>query len=261
MTTDRIVLSTVEYEVVWSQLELGRMPYPLTVPSVGFLAEERRTIVARAWESLAERGLADGTRVDDDLADLLRLLARPSVSVDALGDIGEPLRALAVRDGDAAAAAMLTDAGLTVTAIHPAALARNVTGLLPYAEPGPGHAFTFPHRVLSAALAEDDDDGGDVFFDGDEHSGLVRAGMTTGDARLLAELADARRYGGQFGINSRHRSRGGMVRQPTLVTWFDTQAGRYLVVREQDWVSVTPTGTDRIAKRLDQLLASAADDR
>ena len=48
-----------------------------------------------------------------------------------------------------------------------------------------------------------------------------------------------------------------MVREPTLVTWFDTLDGRYLVVREQDWVSVTPTGADRIAARIDQLLASA----
>jgi hypothetical protein len=52
-----------------------------------------------------------------------------------------------------------------------------------------------------------------------------------------------------------------MNREPTLVTWFDTPSGRYLVVREQDWVSVTPTGSDRIATRIDQLLANAAGDR
>jgi hypothetical protein len=78
---------------------------------------------------------------------------------------------------------------------------------------------------------------------------------------MLAELAAGRRFGGQFGINTRRRSRGGMNREPTLVTWFDTSSGRYLVVREQDWVSVTPTGTDRIATRIDQLLANAAGDR
>jgi hypothetical protein len=255
----RIFLSTVEYDVLWSQLGLGRMPYPLGVPSVGFLAEERAGFIAQAWEGLAERGLAEGTHLDEEVAELLRLLAHPALSVDVLGDVGEPLRALAVRDGDAAAVAMLNGAGLTLSAIHHTALSSSLTGLLPYAEPGPGHAFTFPHGVLRAALADEADE--DVFFGGDEHDVLVRAGMGAGDARLLAELVDARRHGGQFGINSRHRSRGVMVREPTLVTWLDTAAGRYLVVREQDWVSVTPTGADRIATRLDQLLARAADDR
>jgi hypothetical protein len=252
----------VEYEVAWSSLGLGRMPYPLSVLSVGVLHEERTRIVEGAWKSLAAQGLASGTHVEDDFADLLTLLAKPQVSVDVLGDIGEPLRALAVRDGDAAALAILTDAGLTLRTIHPSTLASSLTELLPYAESGPGHAFTFPYSVLQAALsAEDGDDEEDVFFGGDQHDVLVRAGMSTGDARMFAELVGARRQGGQFGINTRNRSRGGMARQPTLVTWFDTAAGRYLVVREQDWLSVTPTGTDRIATRIDQLLANVHGDR
>lgn len=258
----RIFLSTAEYGVVWSELGLGRMPYPLSVLSVGFRTEERAKVVAEAWESLARQGLADGTRVDEGLADLLTLLAKPQVSVDVLGDIGEPLRALAARDGDAAAVAVLTDAGLTLRAIHPSTLASSLTALLPYAESGPGHAFTFPHSVLQAALSTDDDDeDDDVFFGGDQHDVLVRAGMSVGDARMFAELVDARRQGGQFGINSRNRSRGGMVREATLVTWFDTAGGRYLVVRDHNWLSVTPTGTDRIATRIDQLLANASGDR
>jgi hypothetical protein len=259
--TRDIFLTTAEFDVVWSHLGLGRMPYPLAVLSTGFLPEERAKVVEKAWADLATDELARGTDVADDLADQLRLLAQPAISVDALGDIGQPLRALAVRDGNAAALAILTDEGLTLRPIRPTALASSITSLLPDTGPGPGHAFTFPQGVLRAIVADDNDDDDDVFFGGDDHDVLVRAGMSVGDARLLAELVDARRYGGQFGINTRRRSRGGMNREPTLVTWFDTPSGRYLVVREQDWVSVTPTGSDRIATRIDQLLANAAGDR
>jgi hypothetical protein len=259
--TEGAFLSTAEFDVLWSHLGLGQMPYPLAVLSVGFLPEERARVVEQAWAGLAKDGLARGTEVDDDLAAMLRLLAQPAISVDALGDIGAPLRALAVRDGNAAALAVLTGEGLSLRPIRPTSLASSITSLLPDAGPGPGHAFTFPQGVLRAVLADGDDDDDDPFFGGDEHDVLVRAGMSVGDARLLAELVDSRRYGGQFGINTRRRSRGGMDRGPTLVTWFDTPAGRYLVVREQEWVSVTPTGTDRIATRIDQLLANAAGDR
>lgn len=259
--TDRdVFLSTVEYEVLWSHLGLGRMPYPLAVLSHGFLPDERAEFVEQAWTGLANKGLARGTDADEDLTEQLRLLAQPAISVDAIGDIGEPLRALVVRDRDAAALAYLTDAGLTLRTIRPTSLAGTITSLLPDMGPGPGHAFTFPEGVLKAVLSDGDDEE-DVFFGGDDHDVLVRAGMSVGDARLLAELVEIRRFGGQFGINTRSRSRGGMNREPTLVTWFDTPAGRYLVVREQDWVSVTPTGTDRIATRIDQLLANAAGER
>jgi EspG family len=251
----QIFLSTVEYDVLWSHLELGAMPYPLAVPSEGVRAEERARITEEAWAGLTERGLADHSGVHDDLAHLLRLLARPTLSLDAVGDIGEPLRALAVRDRDEAAAAMVTDAGLTVTGIHPTALAGTLTELLPPAIPGPGYAFNFPYRALQAALTDEVDE--DVFFGGGEHDSLVRAGMANGDARLLAELVDGRIRGGQFGIMSWNRSRGDSVRGSTLVTWFDTDAGRYLVVREQDWVSVSPADADRIAARLDHALAAA----
>lgn len=258
--TRGIFLSTVEYEVLWSHLGLGPMPYPLAVLSHGFLPDERAAFVEQAWAGLADKGLANGTNADEDLVDQLRLLAQPEVSVDALADVGATLRALAVRDRDAAALAILTDGGLTLRTIRPTAVASSIAGLLPDEAPGPGHAFTFPQGVLKAVLADDDDDD-DVFFGGDDHDMLVRAGMSVGDARMLAELAQSRRFGGQFGINTRRRSRGGMNREPTLVTWFDTPSGRYLVVREQDWVSVTPTGTDRIAARIEQLLANAAGDR
>jgi hypothetical protein len=259
-TAQQIFLSTVEADVLSAHLGLGRMPYPLTVPSFGFRTDERARVIEGAWESLAGKGLSRGTQLDEDLEHIFRLLARPSVSVDSVGDIGDPLRALAVRDGDSAAAAMLTPEGLYLMEIRPTAMASTLVEVLPHAEPGPGHAFNFPHRALQAAIAEEEGDD-DMFFGGGEHDSLVRAGMSAGDARLLGELVENRVRGGQFGVTTRNRSRGDSVRSATLVTWFDTDAGRYLVVREQEWVSVTPAGADRIAARIDQTLATAVGDR
>jgi hypothetical protein len=206
----QIFLSTVETDVLCSHLEIGRLPYPLGVPSTGFRWDERARVVEQTWAGLAARGLVDGPDVDDGVAELLRLLARPAVGVDAVGDVGAPLRALAVRSGGTAAAGMLTDAGLTMVEVRPTALTATLVDLLPHAEPGPGYAFNFPHRVLAAAVAAEEGDGDeDMFFGGGEHDVLVRAGMTNGDARLLAELVEGRVRGGQFGITSWNRSRGG----------------------------------------------------
>jgi len=253
-----ILLSTVEYEVLWSHLELGRMPYPLAVPSTGFWPEDRAEVVNAAWDGLADRGLADASGPDEEVVHLLRLIARPRFTVDAVGHVGEPLRALAALDGDAAGVAVLTGAGLSLASLRPNALASTVVGLLPYAEPGPGQAFTFPHATLRSAIEHEEDD---PLFDGDEHDALVRAGLGNQDARLLAELADNRVYGGQFGVTVWNWLRGSRSRVPTLVTWLDTDAGRYLVVREKDWVSVSPASAELIAARLDRVLATADDDR
>jgi len=260
--TDQIFLSTVEVDVLCAHLEIGRLPYPLGVPSAGFRWDERAAVIERAWEGLAARGLVHGSTLDEDVADLLRLLARPALGVDAVGDIGAPLRALAVRDGARAAAAMLTGTGLTMVEIRPTALVATLVDLLPYAEPGPGYAFNFPHRVLAADDPDDlDDPDEELPFGGGGHDVLVRGGMSKGDARLLASLVEGRVRGGQFGITCWNRARGDTIRQPTLVTWFDTHAGRYLVVREHDWVSVAPAGTDRLAARVDQVLTTMAGER
>jgi hypothetical protein len=260
-TAQRLHLSSAEYDVLWSHLELGRMPYPVSVPSSGFETAERDRVVTGAWDALASRGLARGRAVDEDVADLLRLLARPAYSIDAVADGGGgSLRALSAGDGRRAVTALLADGGLLLTEVRPTEMTFSLAEMLPQAGPGPGRAFTFPYHALQAATAEQDDlgDDDDPFREeDDERDALVRAGLNQGDAMALAELAEKRFRGGQFGITTWRGPGTGRTRFPTLVTWFDTRGGRYLVVREQDWVSVTPADADRIAARIDQVLAAA----
>ena len=102
-------------------------------------------------------------------------------------------------------------------------------------------------RVLSEDDEVADPFGGDL----DDETALERAGMPAADAAALVELAEDRRGGGQFGVSR------GPVRAPTLVTWFDTGRGRYLMTTENAWISIAPADDARIAQRLADVLSAA----
>jgi hypothetical protein len=126
-------LSSYEFDVVWAQLCLGRMPYPLGVPRTGRTSEERAVLAEEVRRGLCDRGLlaAAGQRVDEGLAELLRLLGGHRVAVDLVGDIGYPVRALAATDGRLGVLGVLAGGELWLTGIRPDGLAHAVVGLLP----------------------------------------------------------------------------------------------------------------------------------
>lgn len=254
------VLSTVEYEVVWSALELGGMPYPLQVPSRGVSAEERREVVNSARDGLRRKGLLRGDRFDDGLAAALRVLAGPTVSVDVAGYTGEPLLGLAASDGRNAVLAWLGNDRFAVRRIRPTALT-SIVELIPSWPQGKGQSLSVRRDALQRALDSDevDDDAGDdpfgpdPFDDDGERSALLRAGLSPRDADMLLHVADKNRVaGGQFGVNTAGRA--GLRRDPTLVTWFDTDDGRYLVIHRNGWLSLAPADGQRIAARIGELL-------
>jgi hypothetical protein len=104
-----VTFSLVEFGVVWSALDLGPLPFPLSVPDPGssepgpagerVLAGVRADVFAR----LAGSGVAIGSRLRTEWADLLTVLARPERSVDAVGRIVRPLVATAAAAGGVAA--------------------------------------------------------------------------------------------------------------------------------------------------------------
>lgn len=114
--------------------------------------------------------------------------------------------------------------------------------------------MSLPYQALAEAAEpqEDEDDpyGGDL----DERIVLSRAGVSRNDAGALLELANNRRAGGQLGVTIGGRR---TERLPTLVTWFDTHQGRYLMVREDSWLSIAPADNERIEQRVATVLAGA----
>ncbi|MEV4643862.1 ESX secretion-associated protein EspG [Saccharopolyspora sp. NPDC049357] len=250
MTNPDFVLSAAEFDLVWAELGLGKIPYPLEVPSLGATTRERAELTAEAFRSLARRGLANERDLDPRLADLLRLMVDHDTSVDVIGHRDQPIRALAAVARRSGVLAQLVGDELRLTEIRPTALALSAVGVLPPGEAGLQRAISVPAEALSKALEEDDDDpfGGDV----EEDVALVKAGLSPQDAATVLELANNRRAGGQFGVSR------GTRRSTTLVTWFDTHQGRYLMVSQGSWLSITPADNKKIEHRLADVVASVA---
>ncbi len=242
-------LSAREFDFLWEHLELGRMPYPIDVPSNGATLEERAQLRA---ETMA------GLRFDTRFTDLLRVLAAPTVSVDTVGFGDGPIRGLAATDGTFGTLVAIDGDTLSFAAIRPTSLATSIVEVLPPGEPGTGHAISLPQQAMQRAVDGEDDD---PFGDSDEHSILISNGVSDQDATMLVELADRRIRGGQFGVTTTSRATsvraGARTRSKTMITWFDTSAGRYLMVHDGTWISIAPADAGRIVHRIDELLRTA----
>lgn len=253
----QFTLSAAEFEFLWEHLHLGRIPYPLEVPVGGITMAERAGLRASTLDGMRGKGLLHDERPDPDLADLLRVLAAPTVSVDTVGFGDGPIRGLAASDGSHAALAALHDGTLSFATIRPTSLATSIVEVLPAGDAGSGHAVSLPYKTMKGTADWEDD----PFGDGDEHAMLVAGGVSDKDATLLLELAGRRVRGGQFGLTTTgpptRLGPGARLRSATVITWFDTPDGRYLMVYDDDWVSIAPADAARIAHRVDDLIRSA----
>jgi hypothetical protein len=245
------LLTPREFDILWHELRLGMMPYPLDVPSEGDTEHERRVLREKTLAELQRRGLAD----DNRLADFLRLLDDHEVSVDAVAGLDRTVRALAVSDRRQAVLAVIDDGRIGLLEIRETGLAKEIVQVLPDGEPGPGTAMSFRVETLQQAVtiqASEVDDDSQVLWGGgqlDDKQALQRAGLSSQDAKQMSELMSNRIAGGQFGVKHGRKRSGGVV------NWFDTHQGRYLMVNSDGWLSLSPTDNDRIATRIDGVLA------
>jgi hypothetical protein len=251
--TPEYLLSTREFEVLWQTLRLGRLPYPLDVPSEGDTEQERKALQERTLAGLRQRGLADDVRLED----LMRLLGDHEVSVDAVLGLDRPVRALAAATSSEAVLAIIDGDQVGLAEIRPTGLAREIVRVLPKGEAGPGSALSVRLETLQQAVAlqeaeqeeESEDPWGAADDEMDDRQALQRAGLSAQDARQMDELAANRVAGGQFGVTH------GRNRADVVINWFDTHQGRYLMVRSDGWLSLSPTDNDRIATRIATVLA------
>ncbi|SFP54200.1 EspG family protein [Amycolatopsis arida] len=250
-------LTPLELDFLWESLDLGEPPYPFSVRSHGRTMDERAQLRRQVLAELGRRGLADaGGRAEPRLEDRLGLLARPDLSLDSVhitAPDAEPLLAVAAAVGGQGLLAVQDGRGLHLRDVPADGLASAIVGLLPAAPRGTEKSITVPLEQLMSGSGAD--------F-------LQRRGTADGrasadeDRKALARLhAQPRLRGGQIGANARGRT-GGRSRSPVL-SWFDTDAGRYFTQATRgrdgrDWITIAPADAPTLRHRLGEMLATAA---
>ncbi|WP_304523844.1 ESX secretion-associated protein EspG [Actinokineospora sp. PR83] len=246
-------LTEVEFDLTWEALGLGERPYPIDVPSFGTTTAEREDLRIGVIGSLTAKNLHDGRELDRELEDHLVLLARNDFSLDGLLSVGVPLRVLGVGQGSRSALAVQAGGEIRVGAAGPGGVVAEVAGMLPEVPAGPGNPVTLPKQVFHDAI--------DAYVAGGfanlEHA-LNRGGVSGRDLRTVTTLVEsARSGGGQVAANAVDRM-GRRTRTPVL-NWFDTSAGRYLVLTSpqpdgSDWLTIGPVDPQRLAGRIRDLV-------
>ncbi|HEU5473293.1 MAG TPA: ESX secretion-associated protein EspG [Actinophytocola sp.] len=253
--TTAVRMSHVEFDIVWERLGLGERPYPITVPVFGATTDERAVLREQVWQSLADRGLHDGTDLRPRLEDLLVLLVRNRFTIDGLLSGREQQRILAAAGrGDAGLLLVQTDAEVRLEPVRGGDVVAAVMALVAEEKPGPGDPIGLPTALFDEAVRAYAS-GGHLALE----TALRAGGITGRELRGLSTLLEsARSGGGQLAANTVDRM-GRRTRTPVL-NWFDTEAGRYLVFAERrrdgaEWLTCAPGDSGRLSRRLTELVA------
>ncbi|CCH33598.1 ESX secretion-associated protein EspG [Actinosynnema sp. NPDC047251] len=244
-----VVLSHLEFDLLWEDLGVGDPPYPLEVDSHGGTAEERADLGVDVFHALASAGLAEDGGPAPELEDLFGHLTGSTLSVDALVFRPRPWRVLASVRGPRGVLAVLDDREVALEPITDAVAA--MARVIGDGVPGPGEQVRLPRAVFSAAMRGYAESG---------HLGLERAlaagGVTGRATRAISTLAESGRVAaGQVACT-------GPGGRSEILSWTDTTAGRYAMATETSagdpWVLVTPADGARLTRRLSELLAGVA---
>jgi ESX secretion-associated protein EspG len=251
-----ISLSALEFDVLWEHLQLGSMPLVVKVPSPGRTFEERATLEEKAWADLEGRGLGRQVAVHPEIEYLLGLLARPDREVDGRAYVDGSVRLLAAATGGAAVLAVLAGDGLTLRRVSAESLASAAVGLLADRPAGPGQSVTLRSEDFEAAANEAG--GTQQGF----HGALLGRGVREDDANALATMISDVLGTGNFGAAARDRL-GRRQRAERVVSFFDTEDGRYVQIRRRSqdghlWTTISPADSRRIIQHVDQMLGEVS---
>jgi ESX secretion-associated protein EspG len=249
--TEPITLSALEFDVLWEHLRLGTLPLVVKVPSPGRTFEERAELAATVWADLEARGLGRPVEVNQDIEELLGVLAKPTREVDVRAHVGRNVRVLAASSGDVAAVAELADGVVTLRRASASGLPSAALAVLPATPAGPGQSVTLRtsdfEEAANAASARDDL--GKVLQD---------KGLRGDDAAALTEMIKDVARMGNFGAAARDKL-GRRRRAERVVSFFDTENGRYVQIRKPAadgtlWTTISPADPRRLTHHVTELL-------
>jgi hypothetical protein len=254
-----IRVSASAFDILWADRGHQELPGPLLVHSVGATSAERAIIRADVYANLTERGLFADGELDADLQDRLAVLASADLVVEceALVDMSEaePLRAVAAAAGRQGVLAAQPRRTIGLAEIRDTELVPAAVGVLPDLEPGPGYGVSLPASALGSAVRDP------VFGDGGAGNGAT-GGSAAHEQQIREVLAIQTRpvfSAGQFSVRVRENGR---LRRIGGVSWFVTDVGAYLGAVApgrggQDWMSVAPVDSARLAARLTDIIDDA----
>ncbi|MFF0149269.1 ESAT-6 protein secretion system EspG family protein [Amycolatopsis sulphurea] len=248
-----LVLSTLEFDVLWESLDLGARPPALGVRSPGTTHSQRRSLVESAWESLAQRRLARAGRPNSALLDQLHLLARPQFAVDVWVWAEREIHGRAVSRGSQAVLGVVDRDEVWLIPADEGSLAEAAVPVAGELGPGVGQSISVPHDILVAA---------DAAAQG-EPKALVTAledrGLELWHAQELAGMLLGQEARGQFCAERVLRD-GTVRRSPRVAAFYDTDSGRYLFQLTDDpdgrgWATVSPADNAVLLDRVRELQA------
>ncbi|MFF5991408.1 ESX secretion-associated protein EspG [Prauserella flavalba] len=248
-STGWLSLHPGELYLIWTELGLGELPAVLEIPHVGRTASARAELVELADRALAERGLGTVARPARDLADLLRALAAPELSLDleVTGD-GTVFRGAGASGAYGDVAAGAGDGEVRLGPVRRTALVETMlTSVSPLQAGigGPGNIrFADYRRACRVAEYE----GSTGFLDV-----LRDAGVRAAEANTLLRAVSGPSGSGRFGASARASGRA-----PSTVNWVDTEHGRYALRRHGDWVTVTPVDPARLLTMAQEMASDLA---
>ncbi|AHI01938.1 ESX secretion-associated protein EspG [Kutzneria viridogrisea] len=243
---DTIVLSVLEFDVLWEAERFPRRHVALDVPSPGVTHSERAELVAGAWKSLEQRGLASARRAEPELSDDLALLAYPRSSVYGfVWADGRKISLLAASNGGAGLMGVVDNGEVWLIRTSGGALAEAAVSVAGDVPAGPGRSVSLPNEVLRAADASSQGDPQRLVLE------LERNGVPLSQAHELVGMSADMGTRGQFGVEAAQGAQRPR-RANRVVAFHDTAHGRYLHLVKPSadgtlWSTVTPADNPRLA--------------
>jgi ESX secretion-associated protein EspG len=253
MSSGAVVLSRLEFDVLWEREELPRRHVAIEVESPGATHTERRALVAETMGALDQRGLAKRDRAVPELADWLNLLAHPQVCVDTwVWTADRTIRSLTAASGSQAVLAVVDGPEVWLIPVRDSAVAEAAVSVAGDTPPGAGYSVNLETSVLLDADQEAGSDPREFAL------ALGRAGVATDDADVIANMTTDMQVRGQFGATRRQRDQR-MRRADRVVCFHDTPYGRYLYLARanndgRQWTTITPADNRRLVTCVEELL-------
>ncbi|WP_104479423.1 ESX secretion-associated protein EspG [Actinokineospora auranticolor] len=258
MESSPVSLSALEFDVLWEHLSPGTMPLVVKVPSPGKTYEERAELEERAWAGLEARGIGRKVDLDPEIEHLFGVLARPEHEVDGRTWVGRGVRLLACAAGRDGVLAVLSDDTVTLSRTSPISLPSAAVGVLPPVAAGPGQSVTV--RTVDFEYAAKATERTPKAFE----NALLSQGVRGADATALTEMIGDVRGTGNFGAAARDRL-GRRLRAERVVSFFDTDNGRYVQIRRASpdrtlWTTISPADNRRMVHHIEEVLGEVVRD-